>query len=71
VGHYNYYGRRSNGTALGSFYTHTIGRACKWLNRRGGKRSGFNWSEFKVALKRLDVAESRIVEKQRRHVVFS
>jgi len=71
VGHYNYFGLRSNGTALGSFFTFTISCAFKWLNRRGGKRRSFNWTEFKVALKKLGVALPRIVEKQRQHVVFA
>ncbi len=71
VGHYNYFGLRSNEKALGSFYTHVIRCAFKWLNRRGGKKSSFNWAEFKVALKRLGIAEPRVVEKQRQHVVFA
>jgi hypothetical protein len=71
VDHYNYYGMRSNEKALGSFYTHAIRCAFKWLNRRGGKRRSFNWSEFKVALDKLNVATPRIVEKQREHKVFA
>ena len=70
VGHYNYFGLRSNETALHSFYGHAIGCAFKWLNRRGGKRRSFNWAEFKVALKKFGVALPRIVEKQRQHVAF-
>jgi len=71
VGHYNYFGLRSNEKALHSFYGHTIGCAFKWLNRRGGKRSSFNWSQFKAALKKLGVALPRVVEKQRRRGVFA
>ena len=71
VGHYNYFGLRSNEKALHSFYGHAIGCAFKWLNRRGGKRSSFNWGQFKAALKKLDVALPRIVERQRQHVVFA
>lgn len=71
VGHYNYFGIRSNQKALGSFFSHAIRCAFKWLNRRGGKRRSFNWSEFKVALEKLNVATPRIVEKQREHVVFA
>ena len=70
VGHYNYFGLRSNETALHSFYGHAIGCAFKWLNRRGGKKRSFNWAEFKVALKKLGVVLPRIVEKQRQHVAF-
>jgi RNA-directed DNA polymerase len=71
VGHYNYYGMRSNEKALGSFYKHAIRCAFKWLNRRGGKRRSFNWSEFKVALEKLNVATPRIAKKQREHAVFA
>jgi group II intron reverse transcriptase/maturase len=70
VGHYNYFGLRSNEKALHSYYGHAIETAFKWLNRRGGKRSSFNWGQFKSALKKLEVALPRIVEKQRQHAVF-
>ena len=70
VGHYNYFGLRSNEKARGAFYSFSIDCAFKWLNRRGGKRRSFNWSEFKVVLKKLGVALPRIVEKQRQHVAF-
>jgi RNA-directed DNA polymerase len=56
---------------LGSFFSHAIRCAFKWLNRRGGKRSSFNWAEFNVALEKLNIAKPRIVEKQRQHVVFA
>jgi RNA-directed DNA polymerase len=71
VGHYNYFGIRSNEKGIGCFFTHAIESAFKWLNRRGGKRRSFNWSEFNMALKKLNVATPRIVEKQREHVVFA
>jgi group II intron reverse transcriptase/maturase len=71
VGHYNYFGLRSNETSIWSFYVHCIECAFKWLNRRGGKRRSFNWSQFKVALTKLNVALPRIVEKQRQHAVFT
>jgi len=71
VGHYNYFGLRSNEKALGSFYTHVIRCAYKWLNRRGGKKNSFNWSEYIAALEKLKIAEPRVVEKQRQHVVFA
>jgi group II intron reverse transcriptase/maturase len=70
VGHYNYFGLRSNEKALGSFYSFSIACAFKWLNRRGGKRRSFNWAQFKAALKKLGVALPRIVERQRQHVAF-
>jgi group II intron reverse transcriptase/maturase len=71
VGHYNYYGLKGNLDSLHSFYAWTIKTAYKWLNRRGGKRSSFNWSSFRLALKKLGVAMPRITEKRRRHVVFA
>ena len=71
VGHYNYYGLRGNLDSLHSFYVWAIKTAYKWLNRRGGKRSSFNWACFRQALKKLGVALPRITEKRRRHVVFA
>jgi len=71
VGHYNYFGLRSNEKSLNSFYGWTVKCAFKWLNRRGGKRRSFNWEQFRVALKKLGVALPRITEKQREHVVFA
>lgn len=70
VGHYNYFGLRSNEKALYSYYGHVIGCAFKWLNRRGGKRSSFTWGRFKAALQVLPVALPRIVERRRQHAVF-
>ncbi len=71
VGHYNYFGLRSNETSLNRFFSWTIETAFKWLNRRGGKRRSFNWGQFKDALKRLGVALPRVTEKRREHVVFA
>ncbi|WP_006749051.1 reverse transcriptase domain-containing protein [Thioalkalivibrio paradoxus] len=71
VGHYNYYGLRSNEQALHSFHQWAIGCAFKWLNRRGGKRSSFTWAQFNRALKRLGVAFPRTTERQRAHVAFT
>jgi hypothetical protein len=70
VGHDNYFVVRSNGDSVNSFYHHAIGCAYKWLNRRGGKKSSFNWATFKVALKKLGLAMPRIVERKRQHAVF-
>jgi RNA-directed DNA polymerase len=71
VGHYNYYGLRTNSQSLGAFFYYTMGCAFKWLNRRGGKRKSFTWAAFKVALKKLGVALPRIVEKPRQHRVYA
>ncbi len=70
VGHYNYYGVRSNEKSLGSFFGFTIKSAFKWLNRRGGKKKSFNWGQFKEALKRLNIAWPRVVETRRTHAAF-
>jgi len=69
IGHYNYYGVRSNEGSLGSFFSFTVKCAFKWLNRRGGKRRSFNWGQFKVALEKVGIARPRVVEK-RTHTVF-
>jgi len=71
VGHYNYFGLRTNSQSLGAFFHYTIGCAFKWLNRRGGKRKSFTWRSFWQALKRLNVALPRIVEKPRQHAVYA
>jgi RNA-directed DNA polymerase len=70
VGHYNYFGVRSNGDSGNSFYHYAIGCAFKGLNRRGGKKSNFTWAMFKVALKKMGLAMPRIVERKRQHAVF-
>jgi hypothetical protein len=46
VGHYNYYGVKSNERSVKRFFDEAIESAFKWLNRRGSKRSSFNWSSF-------------------------
>jgi RNA-directed DNA polymerase len=71
VGHYNYFGLRTNSQSLGAFFHYAIGCAFKWLNRRGGKRKSFTWRTFWDALKRLGVALPRIVEKPRQHTVYA
>jgi len=71
VGHYNYFGLRGNLDSLNNFYSWAIKTAYKWLNRRGGKKTSFNWATFKEALEKLQVARPRITEKARRHVVFA
>lgn len=71
VGHYNYFGLRSNEQGLGSYYIFAIRCAFKWLNRRGGKRSSFTWAHYIAALRKLGVAQPRITEKQRAPAVFA
>jgi len=71
VGHYNYFGVKSNERSLKRFFDEAIENAFKWLNRRGGKKNSFNWSSFKLALKRLGVARPRVYKRQRQHVVYN
>lgn len=71
VGHYQYFGLRTNSQSLGTFYHFTLGCAFKWLNRRGGKRASFTWPTFTAALKKLGIALPRIVEKPRQHAVYA
>ena len=70
-GHYNYYGLRGNSRSLWRYFNWAIGCSFKWLNRRGGKRRSFTWQVFSEALKRLGVAQPRITEAKRQHVVFA
>jgi hypothetical protein len=71
VGHYNYFGVKSNERSIKRFFDEAIESAFKWLNRRGGKKSSFTWSSFVGALKRLGVAKPRVYSRQRKHVVYN
>jgi hypothetical protein len=71
VGHYNFFGLRSNEKSLHSLYGWTVECAFKWLIRRGGKWRSFSWAQFNAGLKPLGVALPRITEKRREHVVFT
>lgn len=39
-------GLRGNQQSLHGFYPRVPQSAFKWLNRRGGKRRSFSWSQF-------------------------
>ena len=69
VGHYNYFGLRSNENGIGSFFRFAIGCAYKWLNRRGGKKKSFNWDQFRAAMTTLGVARPICYDRQREHKV--
>jgi len=71
VGHYNYYGVKSNERSVRRFFNEAIESAFKWLNRRGGKKSSFNWSSFIRALNKLGVAKPRVTQKRQRQVVYN
>ncbi|WP_136078771.1 group II intron reverse transcriptase/maturase [Pontiella desulfatans] len=44
-GHYQYYGVSGNYRCIASYYSLTLGRVRKWLNRRSQKRS-MSWAKF-------------------------
>lgn len=67
-GHYNYFGIRGNSAALYRFYEWAISCTFKWLNRRGGKRSSFTWTQFSELLERIHIERPRITEVPRRRV---
>lgn len=50
IGHYNYYGVRTNSAKLSHFYFACVGALFKWLNRRSQKRS-FSWERFDQRLR--------------------
>ena len=62
VGHYNYYGVKSNERSVKRFFDEAVESAYKWLNRRGGKRNSFNWTSFVRALNTLGVAKPRVLK---------
>lgn len=67
-GHYNYFGVQGNSRSLGRFFNWAIEGTFKWLNRRGGKRRSFNWTQFQLILERVGIAQPRITEVKRRRV---
>ena len=71
VGHYLYFGVRSNERSVRKFFNEAIESAYKWLNRRGGKKNSFNWESFKTALKRLNVATPRVYDSRSKRVVYN
>jgi len=71
VGHYNYFGVKSNERSVWRFYNEAIESAYKWLNRRGGKKNSFNWGTYVKALKRLNVATPRVYSSKRKRVVYN
>lgn len=71
VGHYNYFGIKSNERAVRRFYNVAIESAYKWLNRRGGKKNSFNWMTFTKALERLKIATPRLFDTGRKRIVYN
>jgi RNA-directed DNA polymerase len=65
-GHYNYYGVRGNARSLNRFFPWAMDWTCKWLNRRGGKRSSDTWEQLTCVLDRVKIARPRITEVPRR-----
>jgi len=62
---------KSNERSVRRFFNEAIESAFKWLNRRGGKKSSFNWSSFIRALNKLGVAKPRVTQKRQRQVVYN
>lgn len=61
LGHYEYYGRRSNIRSLGKFYRAVLRHWYKWLCRRG---SGYlRWEKFLRLLSRYPLPQPRITER--------
>ena len=71
VGHYNYFGVKGNERAVRRFFNEAIESAYKWLNRRGGKKTSFNWETFKVALTRLNIALPRVFDTGKTRVAYN
>jgi hypothetical protein len=67
-GHYNYFGVQGNSRSLGRFCNGAIECTFTWLNRRGGKRRSFNWTQCQLILERVGIAQPRITEVKRRRV---
>ena len=67
-GRYHYFGLRGNSGALYRFYGWAITCTFKWLNRRGGKRRSFTWSQFNVVLEQVGIERPRITEVKSRRV---
>ena len=70
-GHYNYYSVVGNSRSLWRFFNWAVQCACKWLNRRGGKRRSFTWKVFSAAIERLGIARPKLPVSTKRHRVFS
>ncbi len=63
-GYWNYYGIIGNSKSLSRYYYETNRILCKWLNRRGQRRS-FTWPAFNRLLTRFKVPPPRVVETAR------
>jgi len=67
-GHYRYYGGHGNADALSRFFAWAMQCACKWLNRRGGKRRRFSWARLTQIVDAVPSERPRITEVRRRRV---
>jgi len=67
-GHYRYYGVHGNSPALHRFCAWAMTCACKWRNRRGGKRRRFSGTRVTRRLDAVPRARPRITEPSRRSV---
>jgi RNA-directed DNA polymerase len=67
-GHYNYYGVRGNSRSLYRLYQWAIHCVCKWLDRRGQRRS-YSWPQFQRVIDLVPIAVPWIAEVRRRRVL--
>jgi hypothetical protein len=67
-GHYNSYGLQGNYRSLHRLFERALRGACKWRNRRGGKRQSVTWEQFTQGLDRLGIARPRLTEVKHRRV---
>jgi group II intron reverse transcriptase/maturase len=59
LGHFNYYGIRTNYESLLAFYKQSKQILWKWLNRRSQRRS-YNWHKFNILIRRFRIARPLI-----------
>jgi hypothetical protein len=67
-GHDRDSGVHGNSHALHRFCDWAMTCACKWLNRRGGKRRSFSWTRFTQLLDAVPIERPRLTEPSRRRV---
>jgi group II intron reverse transcriptase/maturase len=64
-GTWNYYGLIGNSRRMGQFYRETCRTVYKWLNRRSQRKS-LTWAAFDRLLRRFEVPQPRIIERNNR-----
>ena len=67
-GHDRSSGVHGNSRALSRVFDGAMQGACKWRNRRGGKRRSFSWARFTQILEAVPLERPRMTEGRRRSV---